>query len=124
LFLADDYARADARRAAALALFDELDDPSDNAEVLNARGSVALAVGDSTAARGYREEALRLATIADSSRERGAALLGLAILDAAADEQDAALCHARAALALYMAMENEEGITRAREILRRLRGRG
>jgi tetratricopeptide (TPR) repeat protein/transcriptional regulator with XRE-family HTH domain len=124
LSLAGDYPEADARLAAALALFDELDDPSDKAEVLNARGSVAHAVGESAAARGYREEALRLATVADSSRERGAALLGLAVLDAEADERDAALSRARAALALYMAMENEEGITRAREILCQLREPG
>jgi len=124
LSLAGDYSEADARLAAALALFDELDDPSDKAEVLNARGSVAHAVGDSAAARGYREEALRLATTADSSRERGAALLGLAVLDAEADERDAALSRARAALALYMAMENDEGITRAREILCHLREPG
>jgi tetratricopeptide (TPR) repeat protein/transcriptional regulator with XRE-family HTH domain len=124
LSLAGDYAEADTRLAAAQALFDELDDPSDKAEVLNARGSVAHAVGESAAARGYREEALHLATIADSSRERGAALLGLAVLDAEADERDAALSRARAALALYMAMENEEGITRAREILCQLREPG
>lgn len=124
LSLAGDYAEADTRLAAAQALFDELDDPSDKAEVLNARGSVAHAVGESAAARGYREEALRLATIADSSRERGAALLGLAVLDAEAGERDAALSRARAALALYMAMENEEGITRAREILCQLREPG
>jgi tetratricopeptide (TPR) repeat protein len=122
LFLAGDYAGADGRLAAALALFDELDDPSDKAEVLNARGSVAHATGDRAAARGYREEALRLATIADSSREQGAALLGLAVLDAEAGERDAALSRARAALALYMAMENDEGIAGAREILSQLRG--
>ncbi len=120
LFLAGDYAEADSRLAAALVLFDELDDPSDKAEVLNARGSVAHAVGDGAAARGYREEALRLATTAESGREQGAALLGLAVLDSAAGQRDAAIARARAALALYQAMENDEGAAGAVEILSRL----
>jgi tetratricopeptide (TPR) repeat protein len=124
LLLARDYTAADARLAEALALFDELDDPSDKAEVLNARGAVAHAIGDSVAARGYREEALRLAIIAESSREQGAALLGLAVLDVAANERDAALSRAQAALALYLAMENDEGIAGAREILSQLREPG
>lgn len=120
LFLAGDYAEADSRLGAALTLFDELDDPSDKAEVLNARGAVAHAVGDSAAARGYREEALRLAITAESGREQGSALLGLAVLDAAAGQRDAAITRARAALALYLAMENDEGAAGAVEILSRL----
>lgn len=120
LLLLGEYREADARMADALILFDQLGDPSGKAEALNDRAAVAHALGESATSRGYHEEALKLAIVAKSAREQGAAHLGLALIDADTGSRAEAISHCRSALALYEQMEDAKGAAKARSILKDL----